>query len=184
MEKLVANIIYASDINHMYEDSKSRPGTCPICHNTIDKVPDTMYRVRKKRGDMFYTYDGFCIVSEKFKCFCEERNYPNLTFVALIKSVGFYFFMPQDIYKLDYARREVEFINKRSCCGSYDEVIGATPSYKAPDFSMDTDDFICRSEWAFGSDGQKSPLIIVGLDTVKEMKAYGLKGIYYDKVYL
>lgn len=184
MEKLVATIIFAYDIKHMYEDSKSRPGTCPICHNTIDKVPDIMYKVPKKRGDMFYTYDGFCIVSEKFKSFCNERNYPNLTFVALIQSVGFYFFMPQDIYKLDYARREVKFINKRNCCGSYDEVIGSVPAYKAPDFLMDTDDFIRRSEWAFGSDDQKSPLIIVGLDTVKQMKAYGLKGMYYEKVYI
>lgn len=30
MEKLVANVIYASDINHMYKDKKTCPGTCPI----------------------------------------------------------------------------------------------------------------------------------------------------------
>lgn len=184
MEKLVANIIYAYNIKHMYDDNKTRPGTCPVCHNTIEKIPDSMYKVPKKKGDMFYTYDGFCIVSERFKSFCDEREYPNLTFIALTKSVGFYFFMPQDIYELDYSRKEVEFINKRNCCGSYDEVIGSVPSYKAPDFSIDTNDFICRSKWAFGSYGQKNLLIIVGLDTVTAMKAYGLKGMYFENVYL
>lgn len=184
MEKLIANTIFGNDINHMYEDKKSRLGTCPVCYNTLEKVPDIMYKVPKKRGDMFYTYDGFCIVSEKIKSFCDERNYSNLSFVTLIKSVGFYFFMPQIIYKLDHVRQKVKFINKRSCCGSYDEVIGATPSYKAHDFLMDTNDFICRSEYFFGSHGQKMPLIIAGLDTVAAMKAYGLKGIWFDKVYL
>lgn len=182
--KLVAHVIYGYDINHMYEDSKTRPGTCPVCHNTMEKIPDLIYKISRRKGDMFYTYDGFSIVSERFKCFCDERGYPDLTFVALTKSKGFYFFMPQRIYKLDYIRRKVEFIDKRDCCGCYDEVIGATPAYKDPDFFMESNDFICRSEWDFGSYGQKSPLIIAGLDTVSAMKAYGLKGMYYDKVYL
>jgi len=51
-------------------------------------------------------------------------------------------------------------------------------------FSMPTNDFICRSEYNFGSSGCKSPLIIVGLDTATAMKSYGLMGIYYDKVFL
>lgn len=90
MEKLVAKIAMGHDIAHMYSN-ENRPGTCPICHNTIEKVPDPLYKVPKKKGDMFYTYDGFCIVSENFKSFCDERVYPHLTFVALTKSMGYYF---------------------------------------------------------------------------------------------
>ncbi|UBD66307.1 hypothetical protein K6V25_05630 [Bacteroides salyersiae] len=183
MEKLVAKIVMGHDIAHMYSN-ENRPGTCPICHNTIEKIPDPLYKVPKKKGDMFYTYDGFCIVSENFKSFCDERVYPHLTFVPLTKSVGYYFFVPQDIYKLDYIRRNVQFIDKRTCCGCYDEVIGMSPSYKKIDFSTPTNDFICRSEYNFGSYGCKSPLIIVGLDTAAVMKSYGLKGICYDKVLL
>ena len=74
MEKLVANIIFAYSIKHMYDDNKTRPGTCPVCHNTIEKIPDSMYKVPKKKGDMFYTDDTFCIVSERFKNFCDERK--------------------------------------------------------------------------------------------------------------
>ena len=182
MEKLVAKIAMGHDLAHMYSN-ENRPGTCPICHNTIEKVPDPLYKVPKKKGDMFYTYDGFCIVSENFKSFCDERVYPHLTFVALTKSMGYYFFMPEDIYRLDNIRSRIRFIDKRDCCDSYDETIGSI-FYKALDFSMPTDDFICRSEYYFASYGCKFPLIIVGLDTAVAMEAYGLKGMYYNKVFL
>jgi hypothetical protein len=88
MEKLVAKIAMGHDIAHMYSN-ENRPGTCPICHNTIEKTPDPLYKVSKKKGDIFYTYDGFCIVSENFKSFCDERAYPHLTFVPFTKSVGY-----------------------------------------------------------------------------------------------
>ena len=39
MEKLVAKIAMGHDIVHMYSN-ENRPGTCPICHNTIEKMPD------------------------------------------------------------------------------------------------------------------------------------------------
>jgi hypothetical protein len=131
-----------------------------------------------------YTYDEFCIVSEKFKSFCVERKYPNLTFIALVKSKGFYYFEPHDIYGLDYVRRKVRFITKRDCCGNYDEIIGTAPSYKSKDFDIGTNDFVCCSEYLFGSNGRKSPLIIIGLETVKAMKEYGLRGICFSDIYL
>lgn len=182
MEKLVAKIVMGHDIAHMY-CNENRPGTCPICHNTVEKIPDSLYKVSKKRGDFFYTYDGFCIVSEKFKRFCDERGYPNLTFVTLTKSIGYYYFMPEDIYRLDCARSRIQFINKRDCCGSYDETIGST-LYKASDFSMPTNDFICRSEYYFASYGCKFRLIIIGLDTATAMKAIGFKGINFIEVFV
>lgn len=186
MEKktAVAKIIYGIDLDYMYDDDKTCPGLCPVCHNTIKKIPDIMYKVTKRKPDFMNTYDGFYIVSEKFKSFCEERKYPNLTFILLEKSKGFYYFEAQDIYELDYVRRKVRFIMKRDCCGNYDEIIGATPGYKRESFNMPTNDFICRSEYFFGSHWKKNPLIIIGLETAKAMKEYGLKEIYFTDIYL
>lgn len=181
--KMVAKILGYYDMDHMYPNKFDNPGLCPVCHNTIEQIPDVMYKVCKKKGDVFCTYDGFTIVTEKFKQFCEDRKYPHLIFTPLVKSPGYYFFLPQDIYKLDYERRQVKFIDKRDCCGCYDEVIGATPGYKARGFSMPTDDFICRAEYLFASYGSKGPLIIVGLETAAEMKKNGLKGISFDKIF-
>jgi hypothetical protein len=183
MEKVsVAKIVYGSDLDYMY-DNESRPGLCPICHNTIKKIPDLMYRVTKRKPDLMNTYDGFYIVSEKFKSFCIERKYPNLTFVALVKSKGFYCFEPQNTYKLDNVLSGFRFINKRECCGNYDEIVFGKV-YKDQDFNIATNDFIRRSECFSGSHGRKSQLIIIGIGTFKAMKEYGLKGIYSEDIYL
>lgn len=40
-----------------------------------------------------------------------------------------------------------------------------------------------RSEYSFGSYERKSYLIIVGTETAKKMKKYGLRGIYFDDIY-
>ena len=48
---------------------------------------------------------------------------------------------------------------------------------------MPNDDFICRSEHLYGTREKKSPLIIIGLDTMRKMKSYGLRGICYFDVY-
>ena len=106
-----------------------------------------------------------------------------MQFTAITASPGFYHFRPNGIYRLDYARRETMFINKRDCCGSYDEVIGATPAYKEHGFVLPSDDFILCSEYWFGSFEKKSPLIIVGLETKMKIKEYGLKGCEFDYVY-
>ena len=182
--KVVAKIIYSNiEIEFMYRTTKD-PGCCPICGNTLRKIPNMQYVIRKKKGDYFSTDDHFTIVSEKFKCFCEENKYPNLTFIPITSSKGYYFFQPERIYKLDYKRRDVQFKNQRECCGTYDEIIGSAPSFKDRDFFLGTDDFICRSEYLFGSYERKDYLIIVGLKTQYLMKAYGLKDFCFSPVYV
>lgn len=182
METVVAKIISVPDTEYMY-DNENRPGICPVCHNTLEKIPDIHYKVAKKRADILLTYDGYYIVTEKFKEFCKENKYSNITFTKLADSAGYYFFMPHEIYKLDYIHRKTRFLNKRECCGSYDEIIGATPAYKLSSFSTQSDDFINRSEYFFGTKGCKEPLIIIGIKTQQKMKVAGLKGISYNNVY-
>ena len=182
METVVAKTISVPDIEYMY-DNENRPGTCPVCHNTLEKIPDIHYKVAKKKADILLTYDGYYIVTEKFKAFCKENKYSNVCFTKLTDSTGYYFFMPQDIYILDYIHRKTRFLNKRECCGSYDEIIGATPAYKLSSFSTESNDFINRSDYYFGTKGCKDPLIIIGLETEQKMKAFGIKGVSYINVY-
>ena len=181
MEKIVAKVLFGSDADYMYEYN-SCPGTCPVCGNRLSDIPNPLFRLRKKKGDVFGTYDLYQIVSSKFKMFCEEQGYPNLSFLELESSKGFYIFNPNEIYRLDYHRRKVQFLNKRECCGSYDEIIGAVPSYKEKGWIFQENDFIRRSEYLFGSYREKTPLIIVGLETAAKMKQYGISGIYFRNV--
>ena len=181
-KQVVAKLIFGYDVEYMYQSPSLMPGLCDVCHNRLEDVPNMAYKMRKKKGDMFYTYDHYCIVTEKFKSFCDENHYPGLKFTAITASPGFYHFMPTIVYKLDCVRGGTRFMNHRECCGSYDEVIGM-PEFKEVDFFMPNDDFICRSEHLFGTREKKSPLIIIGLDTMRKMKSYGLRGICYFDVY-
>ena len=181
MEKIVAKVLFGSDADYMYEYN-SCPGTCPVCGNRLSDIPNPLFRLRKKKGDVFGTYDMYQIVSSKFKMFCEEQGYPNLSFLELESSKGFYIFNPNEIYRLDYHRRKVQFLNKRECCGSYDEIQGQI-AYKEKGWIFQDTDFIRRTEYSFGSYRSKCPMIIVGLETAAKMKQYGISGIYFRNVF-
>ena len=177
--KIVANKLIGRDAEFMYRGHDDEPGLCPVCHNTLKKIPDLGYCMQKKKGDLFCTYDDFYIVTEKFRRFCNDNGYEGLSFVPLPKSPGYYYFEAYNIFKLDTA--VTKFTNKRECCGSYDEII--LPScYKAKSQYICTDDFICRSEYSYGSFNRKSPDIIVGTKTVGKMRQFGLSGIYFENV--
>ena len=181
-KKVVAKYIGGYDIGYMYQSPSLMPGLCDVCHNRLEDVPNMAYKIRKKKGDMFCTYDHYCIVTEKFKTFCDENHYPGLKFTAITASPGFYHFMPTIVYKLDSVRSEIRFRNRRECCGAYDEV-QHSDLFTQEGFSMPNDDFICRSEYLFGSFTKKGPSIIIGLLTMRKMKSYGLRGICYFDVY-
>lgn len=181
--KVVAKALRSGDDtgSYMYNNKCERPDCCPICHNTLKHIPNKFSKLHSK-DDICVTLDGYYIISEKFYNFCKEGNYQNLRIIPLESSKGFYFFEPIDIFGLDYEFCGTKFINKRDCCGSYDEVI--RPSViKAKDYNIESNDFIMQAKYYFGSHDKKNIIIIVGTETAKKMKAYGLKGILFKNIY-
>ena len=181
--RVVAKTLSGPDIDFMYYNHFKKPGLCPICHNLIKMIPDMNYKVKGARGrDILCTNDDFDIVSQKFKDFCDERHYEGLTFLQFPKSPNYYYFRPNLIYPIDYQRTQPIFTNKRDCCGQYDEVLTGI-NYKEKNFTPPSDDFIYRSYDMYGYKFRKSPLIIIGLTTYKEMKKAKLKGLCFKDVY-
>lgn len=159
------------------------PNICPICHTPLKREINPNFIVSNKRSCLRYTYDSFCIVTEEFKNFCTLNHYPNLEFKEFPKSPGNYYFTPLDIFPLDPIRQKIKFEERCSSCGGFKGTYGGSPGFKAKGFRLSSNDFICRSDIEFGSEEKKTPLIIVGLETEKKMKQFGLKGIYFDNVY-
>ncbi len=159
------------------------PYTCPVCHSPLKYEMNPNYIVSKKRSSVRFTYDGYCIVTQKFKDFCTLNNYPQLVFKEFPKSPGSYCLFPLGIFPLDPMRREVKFTKPCISCGGYEGIYGATPSYKANDFILPSNDFICCSDIAFREKRKRSPLIIVGLKTELKMRQFDLKGLCFDNVY-
>lgn len=180
--KVIAKSIAECDLDaYMWNDRNTRPDCCPICHNTLRKLINHDFSVNMKNKDIGITWDGYTIISENFKNFCIEGNYKNLR-IEPLKCKGLYYFEPMTIFGLDYERYGTKFIDKRGCCGSYDEII-RPPIMKSKDFVIQDDNFIMRSEYMFGSYDHKSVITIVGVDTAKKMKEYGLNGLFFNDIY-
>ncbi len=184
MNTVIAKILGGVDeMGYMYSHMTDRQDICPICKNRITDIPNLEYKVKKKSSDFLATYDHYFIVSQKFKDFCELNKYENLEFTQLAYSKDFFSIRINNIFPLDYVRRKTKFINYRECCGSYDEIIGATPAFNKEDCSLISNDFIFRTEYRFGSYAFKHYNIIIGLETIKKLKESNLKGLLYDNVY-
>lgn len=179
----VAKEIHCYDIKEMYREPKNMPGLCPVCHNTIEKIPNLDYYTSTDK-DIAITYDGFYIVRDRFKLFCEKQGYEGLRFVPLKKSLRHFYFMPEKIFQMD-KETTVTMHQGEPCsvCGNY--LWTGTGGHKI--FSAirwgEEDDFILRTEEFYTDKYCKSPLVIIGLKTARLMQEYGLKGFFFSDVY-
>jgi hypothetical protein len=180
--KVVAKMLFGYDIEYMYKTVDDDPGLCPVCHTALKKIPNPEYKMQKKKGDVFYTYDSFLVVTEKFKKFCETNEYLNLKFTPLPKSPGYYFFEARNIFKVDPKMSSFKFGKKHECCGEYEEITVETSLWKDKNFNTQTQDFISQTDYWFRYKNHKSPNIIIGVETAGKMKKYGISGIYFVNV--
>ena len=183
---VVAKRLAVDDLKrYMYEENDF-PGLCPYCHFTLEKVPNLEFRTRTKK-DIVWTYDGFYVVSERFRRFCDEQGFKDLIFIPLRKSPGHYYFEPAMRFPIDFVNTIFEHEGE-PCpkCGNYKWFGGPHRIYSERLFEED-DNFICRTPEYFGDRDRKFFLIIVGLKTYRLMKEYGFScgnNPLYDVHYL
>lgn len=134
----------------------------------------------KKKKDYSATYDGFTIVSERFKQFCINEKYNSLEFIPLLSSPNFYWFKIHNVIEFDIEARKTRFIGYNKVCNGYKEVIGANPACLKNNVILG--DGFFRSDIFFASDASKHPLEMVGSFTKEKIKVAGFKGIYFQKI--
>ncbi|MFV0376509.1 MAG: hypothetical protein ACK5JD_04315 [Mangrovibacterium sp.] len=176
---VIAKILFGQDNKSFMHDQY--PYCCPTCHYATRQKVNTELKLKKRNYDVSYTYDGYLIVSERFRSFCETKAYKTLNFHALNLEPDFFFLEVLDFFSLDYARRDVQFIDLCNDCKRYAAVIGATPSYIEEGFKFRENVFY-KSSFDFGSYNRKSPLIIVGLTMADELLQEKFKGLYFKDV--
>ena len=94
---------------------------CAKYSNIYDlNLIDSKFKMKGKKYNVACTYDGFIIVSEKFKQFCEREGYAGLEFIVLPNASGFYWFKVDNILEYDVKLRETEFINYNSDCKGFE----------------------------------------------------------------
>lgn len=157
------------------------PHACPKCLQIFKRVVNPEFTISPKRiGDIRYTRDRYCIVSENFKVFCIQNKYPDLVFIP-IQSAGYYYFESQKIYPIDTDHPSIELSAPCLTCCSYRKALITYPIYSKIQNNT-KQDFICQTEMEFGINEKKNPLIIIGIDTAKKMIDFGIRGLYFHDV--
>ncbi len=176
---VAGKILRGADNNSFMHETY--PHCCKTCGYPVKQEVNPGFRLKQKRYDVSYTYDGYLIVSEKFKNYCTDMNFKNIVFEELPMEPGFYVVTVHKIITLNYTKREVKFIDKCDECGRYAEVIGATPSFIDDESELKDSEFY-RSDMDFGSYERKSPLIIMNNNLANKITIKRFKGLYLKNV--
>ena len=181
--RICAKGLSGRDMPSLYDSKEVMLGICPECGNKIENIPNLSAKIKRRRGNLFCTYDGFHLVSQRFKDFCEKRGYPDLEFKEMTRMKGLYYFLPQREFELKSKTLRWSGRFHFECCGAYDELV-TEKKYslqRADNFTLPSDDFIYRSNFRFSSSYRKGYLIIVGLQTMKALEDEGMGKLWFTQ---
>jgi len=152
------------------KDGIAHPTTCPNCGRKTDSTfINPKFKVRKRKWDISTTYDGYHLVSKRFRSFCVKHGWEGMTFVPLSADNDFFVLRLSRILKFDAQRRETRFENPCPTCRAFYSVIGATPVFLR-DIKEPIEEGFFRSDLEFASGPEQSPLILIGVGTAEKLK--------------
>jgi hypothetical protein len=163
-----------------YLNGLPHPACCRTCGRKIDSnYVNPSYRVAKRRFDFAGTYDGYDIVSSRFKAFCEKRKL-GAEFIPLPADADFFWIRAKKIVKCDLTSGQTEVANKCSTCGKYHDIIGTDSvlwrAKKPPATGL------YRSDLEFASGHEQSPLLLVDVNTGRQMKRMRFGGLELEPI--
>lgn len=180
-EDIVGYSLYGEDSDtFMYDSVKDDPGLCPVCHNRVKFIVPARTERIKKRVPLQSTYDGFYVVSENFKEFCQSNGYEGVTFTPL-GGQPYYVINVENVLYFDSTYYDISG-PKQICCGDYYSLCGPEP-FMLLEGQHVPDDFIARTDRMFATGRERHPIIIIGLKTREKLEARGFKHLYYMNVY-
>lgn len=107
------------------------PATCGTCGGRIEpEFLDRTFRVKKRRRDVTVTYDGYLLVSSRFREFCFSLGWSAPLFRALPADSAYWWLSP--IVSVSCVGRRL-----RECpsCGNFADVVG--PELGIPEIGME-----------------------------------------------
>ena len=152
---------------------------CTACgYRTDFDFVNPLFTLSRKVQDISYTYDGYCIVSLRFKEACERKSLTGLRFISLPKEKTYFYFAPEPLVKFDYERRETRFENKCETCGNFESVVGAWPVFLRSKLTADFN----RTDLSFGSGNEKHPLLIISQVAKDIIEMEKIKGAIFEQI--
>lgn len=157
---------------YMLRGDASHPA-CSTCGMVSDRRwTDPSFSLARSELDASYTYDGYLIVSDRFRVVVglEGARYDDLP-----SSPGHYSLTADKELAFDAARRRTRFDRLCSECGRYFDVNGATPVFLVPGTTVP--DIISRTDISFGTGDEQHPLILLGPALAARLRAAALSGV-------
>lgn len=141
---------------------------CALTHDWINPsyvLPGTTF-------DFSATYDGYSIVSERFRGVLGEEN---AVYRELPSQVGFFALYATRVVEFDVKRRQTSFEDFCNGCSRYRHVAGATPVFVVGDIPLP--DVLVRTDVEFGSNDERHPLLLIGRGVAAGLRAAELSGL-------
>ena len=152
------------------KDGVAHPATCPTCGRKTDAdYINPKFKAKRRNWDISATYDGYDIVSKRFREFCYKHGFEDMTFVPLPADKDFFVLRLAKVLPFDSKRRGTRFDNLCPTCGAFYDVIGANPVYLHSVTAPIQEGFF-RSDLEFASGPEQSPLILVGIGTAEKLR--------------
>lgn len=166
-----------SSVDRVFENTDGLE-VCPACgYRTNFNYINSDFRVKRRTNDISYTYDGYCIVSLKFKEACERAHFKSLQFSQLPGDKEYFHLVPSCVVEFDTEKRNTRFKKKCETCGNFESVVGANPAFIKGELTSD----ICRTNILFGSGNAKHPLILVSSKVKETFEREKLKGVIFEE---
>jgi hypothetical protein len=140
---------------------------------------DSSFTFRKNKKEISNTCDGFLIVSDAFKQFCEVEKYEGLEFVILPASPNFFWLKIHNVVEFDVEAGKTRFMHYNEDCKGYGGIYTTSVCLKNKRALSDS---IYRTDICFGDYETKAPIYLVGEMTKQKLGVAGFKEIYFEKI--
>lgn len=159
------------------------PGVlCPDCSCCLDRTYYPTKLRMKRKYDIGSTYDNRCIVSERFKLFCEEELLDGLIFARVRTNPNFYYLTSSRIIEFDTNKNPLKIGPQCPLCKNIVERCGVCPIF-LKNCPIPLSKGIYQTDLGFGTRSAKEPIHIVDVETQKKMKLAHFKGIWFEPIY-
>ena len=164
-------------------NENQHPATCPECGRKINEdYVSPSFRLRKKSLDIGTTYDGYTIVSERFRDFIDEQKITDIEFVQLPSQPHHFWMRVHSIIEVDTERSiGIRFLNYCDVCKSYAGVFG-TSMLRFKGIDSEFPKGIFRTDLLFAQAHEQHPVILLDPELGKSIRERKFKGICLDQM--
>ena len=165
------------------DSSQSAHATlCGVCKRKLDpNWINPRFRVSNRRRDITCTYDGYTLVSARFRAAWREWGHFGAVFLDLPNDSDFFALSSDQILPFDYDTAQTRFEDYCEACRSFRTVVGTHPA-RLKGISEPLTPGLYRTDVSFACGIEQHPLLIVDASIRERIKTQKLSGFDFSPI--